>query len=99
MLIYDEKDCVWVWTGRVFSISEQVSKFRDDYANFTKFEEWISLRNLFLAYKQTIWKDDFEGSPEIEHAVSVAWSHVCRDGNKERVLQVLDNLAEVLNKK
>ena len=99
MLIYDEKDCVWVWTGRVFSISEQVSKFRDDYANFTKFEEWVLLRNLFLAHKQTIWKDDFEVSPEVQSAASLAWDYVCRGGNKQKTLQVLDNLAEVLNKK
>jgi hypothetical protein len=51
-----------------------------------------------LAYKKTIWKDDFEGSPEIEEAVTIAWNHVCRGGLKERVLQVLDNLAEVLKK-
>jgi hypothetical protein len=98
MVVYDEKEGVWIFTGRVFSTSEQVTKFRNDYAAIATFDEWISLRNLFLAYKKTIWKDDFEGSPEIEEAVTIAWNHVCRGGLKERVLQVLDNLAEVLNK-
>jgi hypothetical protein len=51
-----------------------------------------------LFSKDTIWKDDFEVSPEVQDAVSLAWDYVCRGGNKERVLQVLDELAEVLNK-
>jgi hypothetical protein len=82
MVVYDEKEGVWVFTGRVFSTSEQVTKFRNDYATIATFDEWISLRNLFLAYKKTIWKDDFEGSPEIEEAVTIAWNHVCRGGRR-----------------
>lgn len=97
-IVYDEKEGVLVYTGKIFTTSEQVAKFRSDYENISKFEEWVSLRNLFLVYKKTVWKDDFEGSPEIEEAVTVAWNHVCRGGNKERVLQVLDELAETLNK-
>lgn len=99
MLVYDDKDGVWVWTGRVFSISEQVTKFRNDYATFTTVDEWIRLRNIFLFSKDTIWKDDFEVSPEVQDAVSLAWDYVCRGGNREKTLKVLDNLAEVLNKK
>ena len=98
MLIYDDKDGVWVWTGRVFSTSEQVTKFRNDYATFTTFDEWIKLRNIFLFSKDTIWKDDFESSFEVQDAVSRAWDCVCRGGNRQKVLEVLDNLAEVLNK-
>jgi hypothetical protein len=98
MLVYDDKEGVWVWTGRVFSISEQVTKFRDDYANYATIDEWIKLRNIFLFSKDTIWKDDFESSVEVQSAVSRAWDNVCRGGNKQKVLQALDNLAEVLNK-
>ena len=98
MLVYDDKDGVWVWTGRVFSISEQVTKFRNDYATFTTVDEWIRLRNIFLFSKDTIWKDDFEISVEVQNAVGRAWDCVCRGGNRKKVLEALDNLAEVLNK-
>ena len=96
MLVYDDKDGVWVWTGRVFSISEQVTKFRNDYSTFTTLDEWIKLRNIFLFSKDTIWKDDFGRSAEVQSAVGHAWDYVCRGGNREKVLQALDDLAEAL---
>jgi hypothetical protein len=96
-LVYDKEENVWVYTGRTFTVSEQIIKFKDDYANFKTFEEWQKLRNLFLAYKNTVWKEEFESSVEVENAVRIAFAHVCRGGNKERTLQVLDELAEVIS--
>ena len=96
-LIWDKEENVWVYTGRVFTISEQIIKFKEDYADFKTFEEWQKFRNLFLANKNITWKEAFESSIEVKNAVDIAWSHVCRGGNKQRIFQVLDSLAEVIN--
>ena len=96
-LIWDKEENVWVYTGRVFTISEQIIKFKEDYADFKTFEEWQKFRNLFLANKNITWKEAFESSIEVKNAVDIAWSHVCRCGNKQRIFQVLDSLAEVIN--
>jgi len=98
MLVYDDKDGVWVWTGRVYSVSEQVTKFKDDYADFKTFEEWQHFRNLFLASKNISWKEAFESSVEVSKAADIAWSYVCRGGDKQKIFQALDNLAEALKK-
>ena len=98
MLVYDDKEGVWVWTGRVYSVSEQVTKFKDDYADFKTFEEWQHFRNLFLASKNISWKEAFESSVEASKAADIAWSYVCRGGDKQKIFQALDNLAEALKK-
>lgn len=98
MLVYDDKEGVWVWTGRVYSVSEQVTKFKDDYADFKTFEEWQHFRNLFLASKNISWKEAFESSVEVSKAADIAWSYVCRGGDKQKIFQALDNLAEALKK-
>ena len=98
MLVYDDKEGVWVWTGRVYSVSEQVTKFKDDYADFKTFEEWQHFRNLFLASKNISWKEAFESSVEVSKAADIAWSYVCRGGDKQKIFQALDNPAEALKK-
>ena len=98
MLVYDDKEGVWVWTGRVYSVSEQVTKFKDDYADFKTFEEWQHFRNLFLASKNISWKEAFESSVEVSKVADIAWSYVCRGGDKQKIFQALDNLAEALKK-
>ena len=98
MLVYDDKEGVWVWTGRVYSVSEQVTKFKDDYADFKTFEEWQHFRNLFFASKNISWKEAFESSVEVSKAADIAWSYVCRGGDKQKIFQALDNLAEALKK-
>jgi hypothetical protein len=98
MLVYDDKEGVWVWTGRVYSVSEQVTKFKDDYADFKTFEEWQHFRNLFLASKNISWKEAFESSVEVSKAADLAWGYVCRGGDKQKIFQALDNLAEALKK-
>lgn len=99
-LIYDKEANVWVYTGKVFTVSEQIMKFKETYADYKNHAEWRELLKAFMFHKQHDWAELIASSEQFADVVENLHMNILY-GKKLRIKDSLNQLvviAGLLNK-
>lgn len=56
-LIYDKEADVWVYTGKVFTMSERIIRMKDREADYKNHQEWKDLISLIVFQKHNDWEE------------------------------------------
>jgi len=93
-LIYDKEANVWVYTGKVFTVSEQIMKFKETYADYKNLDEWRKLLNSFMFHKQHDWAELIAGNEQFADVVEKLHMNILY-GKKLRIKDSLNQLVVI----
>lgn len=92
---YDPIQNAWVGTGKTFTIGEQITRFKEKYANYKNRDEWRVFLNALMFYGNQNWEQLRAVSREFDDLFEKIHLKVLYRHNKKQIHELLDELAEL----
>ena len=92
---YDPIQNAWVGTGKTFTIGEQITRFKEKYANYKNRDEWRVFLNALMFYGNQNWEQLRAVSREFDDLFEKIHLKVLYRHNKKQIQELLDELAEL----
>jgi hypothetical protein len=92
---YDPIQNAWIGTGKTFTIGEQITRFKEKYADYKNRDEWRVLLNVFLLKKNQEWEELRAKSEEFDALIEKIHLKLLYRHNKKQIHDLLDELAEL----
>ena len=92
---YDPIQNAWVGAGKTFTIGEQITRFKERYADYKNLDEWRVLLNVFLLKKNQEWEELRAKSEEFDALIEKLHMKILYGKKKAEVAKLFDELAEL----
>lgn len=92
---YDPIQNAWVGTGKTFTIGEQITRFKEKYANYKNRDEWRVFLNALMFHGNQNWEQLRAVSREFDDLFEKIHLKVLYRHNKKQIHELLDELAEL----
>jgi len=92
---YDPIQNAWIGTGKTFTVGEQITRFKERYADYKNRDEWRVLLNALMFYGNQNWEELRAMSREFDDLFEKIHEKLLYRHNKKQIQDLLDELAEL----